>query len=557
MFSDTEAGIALPVEAGMSAEESYPHVQVKNTFIQVGGDATSLGGRRRQTHQRCVSEPLWLVQTHSSPDAIPLPPTVPEGDAANGAGFSYKSCFCQAEDVSTTASSPRPAEDPISERVAASRTSQDVRPVRRNHCRQLSTQTIDSFDMDVAYVPQELARSSALEEIRNSEESPETFSSSCPSFGEAANSENDVSALKECVQHPSSCTRECARQGDRPVPCANMRFSEDSSFGSSQQHLWAQRLHTRNTGDFPQHFAHGKQFAPPQELPHRVMTVDESISPRPGMAVQSNQPAFLSTNPAWQPPTNQMLAGWGRSRPELDAEVVASAAYARGVAAGVAQAAFERGFAAGAASLTEGAANSISQPRTIEQAARCKWDAQGTCKFGASCRYSHERETRQPLQVGLQVNANAIALASPRQQTEQADQCHQLEQAGQCHLVWCDQRAFKESADALKNQLENETRLPVKCYRTADMCMRLLRKKENFKSAKPVSRVFLVSMTNARALMPFLSERPFLAAKVIILCDTCGTKGCNRTDKWALQYPMVEGVAATWQEAVDALKRCT
>jgi hypothetical protein len=122
----------------------------------------------------------------------------------------------------------------------------------------------------------------------------------------------------------------------------------------------------------------------------------------------------------------------------------------------------------------------------------------------------------------------------------------------QCQLFWCDPRAFKETL--LKDQLESEMHVSVKCYRTADMCMRLLRKKQHIQS-KNNFRIFLVSWANAPALVAFLDEEQFLASKVIILCDTCGSKGCSRACAWAQQHPLAE-VAYTWDQAVDVMMQC-
>merc|ERR1712072_394044 len=142
----------------------------------------------------------------------------------------------------------------------------------------------------------------------------------------------------------------------------------------------------------------------------------------------------------------------------------------------------------------------------------------------------------------------------PRSAAQHPLQCAQYMQGapGQCQVFWCDPRAFKETL--LKDQLEAEMQVSVKCYRTADMCMRLLRKKQHVQS-KTVPRFFLVSWSNAPSLVSFLSEENCLMAKVIILCDTCGGKGCSRASAWAQEYPSVQ-VATTWTEALDMLKLC-
>jgi len=120
-------------------------------------------------------------------------------------------------------------------------------------------------------------------------------------------------------------------------------------------------------------------------------------------------------------------------------------------------------------------------------------------------------------------------------------------EATKCQVFWCDPRSFKETS--MKDQLEAKMDTNVKCYRTADMCMRLLRKKQTFQS-KAVFRVFLLSWSNAPSLVSFLAEDRSLTAKVIVLCDTCGNKGCGRATTWGQQHPEVE-VAYTWQQALS------
>jgi hypothetical protein len=122
-------------------------------------------------------------------------------------------------------------------------------------------------------------------------------------------------------------------------------------------------------------------------------------------------------------------------------------------------------------------------------------------------------------------------------------------------IFWVDQRAFKDSSTSLKDQLEAVTQLPVKTYRNAEMCMRLLRKKHQWQT-KSVSRVFLVSWANAQSLVPFLMQQPSLAPRVVVLCDTCGTRGCGKAEKWMQDYPIVEAVATSWPQALSAIGHC-
>jgi len=196
----------------------------------------------------------------------------------------------------------------------------------------------------------------------------------------------------------------------------------------------------------------------------------------------------------------------------------------------------------------------------------CKWFTRGTCKLGAECRYLHEAigETEAPYrqpsgnaESQTDTSNAAIPVLRAKISLEGAlaapGQPHEVARNGECQIFWCDQRAFKEDSSALKDQLEAETGVSVKTYRTADMCVRLLRKKKTC-SANSVTRLFLISWANAQALVPFLANEPCLAAQVVVLCDTCGSKGCIKADQWALEYPVVGKVATTWPQAVDALK---
>jgi hypothetical protein len=279
-----------------------------------------------------------------------------------------------------------------------------------------------------------------------------------------------------------------------------------------------------------------------------------------------------------------------------DSDAVA-AAYARGLAAGVASTAYARGFAAGAAvgvgiptvsgpNETAQAKAPRQRPTKEQRSAKvplpCKWYERGTCKFGPECRYLHQGCTEQNLEdagaaplKNLSTEAvdsvpgasnrrinleDALSQTSAIAQPESSEAvCMSAEEAAladasESQIFWCDQRAFKETSAAWKEQLESETQMSVKTYRTAEMCIRLLRKKRHWQT-KSVARCFLVSWANAQSLVPFLSEQPpSLAAKVVILCDTCGNRGFNKADNWKRQYPLVECVATTWPQAVEAIK---
>mmetsp|Transcript_4291 Transcript_4291/g.8361 ORF Transcript_4291/g.8361 Transcript_4291/m.8361 type:complete len:863 (-) Transcript_4291:98-2686(-) len=226
----------------------------------------------------------------------------------------------------------------------------------------------------------------------------------------------------------------------------------------------------------------------------------------------------------------------------------------------------------------------------------CKWFAKGSCKFGDGCRYRHQLMVHRPDALTTHVTPCASnahprpltgSVSAPHVSSVGAFQDHSgslagIPSSGNCQTVdsevlktlslndavapddeapltaefqifWCDQRAFKDSAAPLKMELATQSGVPVKTYRTADMCMRLLRKKRHWQG-KDVARLFLVSWANAQVLVPYLNESQHIAAKVIVLCDTCGTRGCNKAEAWVQQFPFVIAVASTWPQAVSALR---
>jgi len=120
-----------------------------------------------------------------------------------------------------------------------------------------------------------------------------------------------------------------------------------------------------------------------------------------------------------------------------------------------------------------------------------------------------------------------------------------------CHLIWCDTRAFKEASAAQRSQLEAETHLPVKAHKSAENCIRLLRKKQNAQGRPPC--VILVSSTNSVALLPFLNAASHLIPKVVVLQDSNGNRKYDGADQILTKYPFVERVASSWSEAVHAI----
>lgn len=120
-----------------------------------------------------------------------------------------------------------------------------------------------------------------------------------------------------------------------------------------------------------------------------------------------------------------------------------------------------------------------------------------------------------------------------------------------CHLIWCDHRAFKDTSSALKEQLEKGSGVTVKTHKTAENCIRLFRKKQRAQGRPPC--VLLVSWANAPALLSYLSEEAQqISVKVVVLCDTRCCRKNENADQLAVQFPFVEKIVTSWEEAVES-----
>lgn len=106
----------------------------------------------------------------------------------------------------------------------------------------------------------------------------------------------------------------------------------------------------------------------------------------------------------------------------------------------------------------------------------------------------------------------------------------------------------------MKAQLEAECQLPVKAHKAAENVFRLLRRKKSARGRPPY--VFVVSWVNVGVLLASLQEFPEVLAKVVVLRDDRGGYGREGWEDTFAQYPCVEKVAATWNEAVHAAGKC-
>lgn len=118
------------------------------------------------------------------------------------------------------------------------------------------------------------------------------------------------------------------------------------------------------------------------------------------------------------------------------------------------------------------------------------------------------------------------------------------------HLIWCDHRAFKETSNTLKDQLESSTGVTVKTHKTAENCIRLFRKKQRAQGRPPC--VILVSWANAPALLQYLAEANHVTAKVVVLCDARSCRKNESADQLVAEFPFIHEIATTWEAAVDS-----
>jgi hypothetical protein len=120
-----------------------------------------------------------------------------------------------------------------------------------------------------------------------------------------------------------------------------------------------------------------------------------------------------------------------------------------------------------------------------------------------------------------------------------------------CHLIWCDHRAFKETSSTLKDQLESKANAQAKTHKTSENCIRLFRKKQRAQGRPPC--VILASWANAPALLSYLAEAPNVNAKVVVLCDARSCRKNESADQLAAQFPFVDSIATTWDEALESV----
>jgi len=228
----------------------------------------------------------------------------------------------------------------------------------------------------------------------------------------------------------------------------------------------------------------------------------------------------------------------------------------------------------------------------------CKWFLKGTCKFGTECRYIHKdpnstdttsrspqkkkskaasqersvpsrapkhRESRSQSRRG----SNRAALTTDETEASGSETCgaQNSERAAapdagrktNLQFIWCDQRAFKEDSNGLRAQLEAAVQVPAKSHKTAEKCIRLLQKKRRAleKVQAWFLSLFLVSWTNAPALVQYLAEATHVTSAVVVLCDTCSNRVREAAETWAGQEPaarIVKEVCASWPEALVALR---
>lgn len=399
------------------ATTRFPHqdIFVKNTFIQVkdseDADQTFARIKHKPSHKRCVSEPLWITQASL---------TLPEGDDDMVRMGTISSCTEDMDrderaafEISTTASSP-----PLTHRDEgtvdmdySSPGNEGSRCGRRGHLRQwsqLSTQTADSFDMEVAYLDVIEGQHTAVAPSHRSEAAPESDGSHMhlwsplsvqPSDGlEAARSYPSMPKEHELTYNSTNAAD--ARdfiQTPPPKARTSDSWSMPAAVGS------ASNLDPLNGYPFPM------GLSPAYTSPVVAHGATASSAPPPSTCM-FDRSALLSTHPNWcDVSANPALAAWHTVSLEADTDAAETlSSYARGVAAGAAQTAFARGFAAGAAAASAGAPKQLGSLRENQA-------------------NSSPCGERISLDDALCPHAEAMG-------------------STQCQMFWCDPRAFKETA---------------------------------------------------------------------------------------------------------------
>lgn len=116
-------------------------------------------------------------------------------------------------------------------------------------------------------------------------------------------------------------------------------------------------------------------------------------------------------------------------------------------------------------------------------------------------------------------------------------------------LIWVDVRAFKDIGVAMKTELEARTQAPVKAHKSAEKCLRLLRKKKNSLTRPP--SVFLISWACVTPMLQMLRDEPHMVRKVIVLADQLRGRRDEDVANMKAAYPFLISVTYTWQEAID------
>jgi len=102
----------------------------------------------------------------------------------------------------------------------------------------------------------------------------------------------------------------------------------------------------------------------------------------------------------------------------------------------------------------------------------------------------------------------------------------------------------------MREELETKAGMTVKTHKTAENCIRLFRKKQRAQGRPPC--VLLASWANAPALLSYLAESTHVSAKVVVLCDARSCRKHESADELMHEFPFIERIATTWEEAVES-----
>lgn len=128
---------------------------------------------------------------------------------------------------------------------------------------------------------------------------------------------------------------------------------------------------------------------------------------------------------------------------------------------------------------------------------------------------------------------------------------------GEATVIWVDESSFKGKGVEVKQSMEVSlgSRVKVKCYKSAENCMRTLEKRSRTGgSAAPRPCVALVSKANSN-IVPYLDDRRDFPVNAVVLLTGASLAHDKKGSKPSqMSYNIVAGTAASYEEALAIVK---